>query len=202
MSKTTRDLILATASRLFADRGYDNTSIRDIAKEADANVSAINYHFKSKAGLYAEVLNENVLRMRDKLDEIKGQISSTEDLAIEIYKYFMDESNTFFNSMKLFLMNTLPLDEAIMPPTCLEEPMGPPGTHVLMELIQKEINYSGDEEKLIWAARNIMHNIIIISLVAQSSFIKLMKEKVCNFSEEEKIESIKRNVRSTLNFIR
>ncbi|MFG1483135.1 helix-turn-helix domain-containing protein [Halobacteriovorax sp. HFRX-2_2] len=202
MSKTTRDLILATASRLFADRGYDNTSIRDIAKEADANVSAINYHFKSKAGLYAEVLNENVLRMREKLDEIKGKITSTEDLAIEIYKYFMDESNTFFNSMKLFLMNTLPLDEAIMPPTCLEEPMGPPGTHVLMELIQKEIDYTGDEEKLIWAARNIMHNIIIISLVAQSSFIKLMKEKVCNFSEEEKIESIKRNVRSTLNFIR
>ncbi|MFG1494639.1 TetR/AcrR family transcriptional regulator [Halobacteriovorax sp. ZH4_bin.1] len=202
MSKTTRDIILATASRLFADRGYDNTSIRDIAKEADANVSAINYHFKSKAGLYAEVLNENVLRMRERLDEIKGKLTSTEDLAIEIYKYFMDESNTFFNSMKLFLMNTLPLDEAIMPPTCLEEPMGPPGTHVLMELIQKEIDYTGDQEKLIWAARNIMHNIIIISLVAQSSFIKLMKEQICHFTEEEKIESIRRNVRSTLNFIR
>ena len=47
-SEITRDRILKTAMRLFAERGYEATSIRTIAKRANVNQAAINYHFKSK----------------------------------------------------------------------------------------------------------------------------------------------------------
>ena len=55
-SDITRDRILKAAERLFAERGYDHTSIRAIVAKARVNQAAINYHFDGKDGLYREVL--------------------------------------------------------------------------------------------------------------------------------------------------
>jgi AcrR family transcriptional regulator len=55
-SEITRDRILKAAERLFAERGYDATSIRTIVAKAAVNQAAINYHFGGKDGLYREVL--------------------------------------------------------------------------------------------------------------------------------------------------
>lgn len=202
MSTSTKETILNVASQLFADNGYDKTSIRDIAKAADVNISAINYHFNSKVGLFSEVLDNNIQTLREHFSTLNSQVATTEECAVKIYNHFGIESNTFYNSMRMFLVNNLPLEKDIIPKACSQEQKGPPGTEIIMEMIRKEIDYQGDEALLLWAARNIMHNIIIISLVSQSSFIKMMNQEVTNFSEEEKIESIRRNVRSTLNFIR
>jgi TetR/AcrR family transcriptional regulator, regulator of cefoperazone and chloramphenicol sensitivity len=59
-SDFTRDRILRAAVRLFAERGYDATSIRTLAAKARINQAAVNYHFKSKEGLYREVLREAI----------------------------------------------------------------------------------------------------------------------------------------------
>src|SRR5580704_1295628 len=55
-SEVTRDRIMKAAGRLFAERGYDGTSIRAIVAKARVNQAAINYHFDGKDGLYREVL--------------------------------------------------------------------------------------------------------------------------------------------------
>jgi TetR/AcrR family transcriptional regulator, regulator of cefoperazone and chloramphenicol sensitivity len=55
-SEITRDRIMKTAVRLFAERGYEATSIRTLAAKAHVNQAAINYHFKTKDGLYREIL--------------------------------------------------------------------------------------------------------------------------------------------------
>src|ERR1700739_350945 len=55
-SEITRERILKAAERLFADRGYEETSIRAIVAKARVNQAAINYHFSGKDGLYREVL--------------------------------------------------------------------------------------------------------------------------------------------------
>jgi TetR/AcrR family transcriptional regulator, regulator of cefoperazone and chloramphenicol sensitivity len=55
-SDITRDRIMKAAERLFAERGYDGTSIRAIVAKARVNQAAINYHFVGKDGLYSEVL--------------------------------------------------------------------------------------------------------------------------------------------------
>jgi len=47
---------MKAAERLFAERGYDATSIRAIVAKARVNQAAINYHFDGKDGLYREVL--------------------------------------------------------------------------------------------------------------------------------------------------
>jgi TetR/AcrR family transcriptional regulator, regulator of cefoperazone and chloramphenicol sensitivity len=55
-SEITRERILKAAERLFAERGYEATSIRAIVGKARVNQAAINYHFAGKDGLYREVL--------------------------------------------------------------------------------------------------------------------------------------------------
>jgi TetR/AcrR family transcriptional regulator, regulator of cefoperazone and chloramphenicol sensitivity len=52
----TRQSIMKAAVKLFAEKGYQGASVRDIVAKAGVNQAAINYHFKSKDGLYAELL--------------------------------------------------------------------------------------------------------------------------------------------------
>ena len=59
-SEITRNRILKTAARLFAERGYEATSVRTLAVKAHVNQAAINYHFKTKEGLYREILRDAI----------------------------------------------------------------------------------------------------------------------------------------------
>ena len=48
----TGDVILAVARRLFADTGYDKTSVRDVAAAAGVDPAMIRHYFGSKAELF------------------------------------------------------------------------------------------------------------------------------------------------------
>jgi AcrR family transcriptional regulator len=56
----TREKLLEAAGPIFANRGYQATTIREICAAAGANVAAINYRFGDKLGLYTEVLQQSV----------------------------------------------------------------------------------------------------------------------------------------------
>lgn len=53
--ETTRERILESACELFAETGFAGTTTQDICAKAEANVAAVNYHFRSKENLYREV---------------------------------------------------------------------------------------------------------------------------------------------------
>src|SRR5688572_13661153 len=52
----TRQRLLEAAGEVFAEAGFERATVRDICKKANANVAAINYHFRDKEGLYRETL--------------------------------------------------------------------------------------------------------------------------------------------------
>ena len=52
----TKTKILDAAEKLFGEKGFDATSLRDITKEADVNLAAVNYHFQSKESLIEAVI--------------------------------------------------------------------------------------------------------------------------------------------------
>ena len=52
----TRDRILDAAEELFAHRGYEGVSVRQIMSQAGADVSLAYYHFKSKRDLFDQVM--------------------------------------------------------------------------------------------------------------------------------------------------
>lgn len=68
--------LLEAAEQLFADRGFDVVSVRDVTQLAEANVAAVNYHFGSRDGMIAIVvaryitpINEERLLRLDALEK-------------------------------------------------------------------------------------------------------------------------------------
>lgn len=75
----TKERILDAAEELFADRGFRETSLRDITSRAGANLAAVNYHFQSKDALIQAVfarrlgpINDARIRMLDEAEKRAG----------------------------------------------------------------------------------------------------------------------------------
>ena len=86
MAIDTKDRILDAAERLFADKGYSATSLRDITNEAGVNLAAVNYHFGSKEELLVAVLERRLGPVNQKrfelLDAAEAQ-AGNQPLALE-----------------------------------------------------------------------------------------------------------------------
>jgi AcrR family transcriptional regulator len=62
---TTRDRIIEAAGEIFAERGFEATTVRDICQAAGANIAAVNYYFGDKQRLFVEaVLRAHRWRMQ------------------------------------------------------------------------------------------------------------------------------------------
>jgi AcrR family transcriptional regulator len=59
----TRGKLLDAAERLFANKGYDGASLRDIADSADQHLALTTYHFGSKERLFEEVIQRRAAAM-------------------------------------------------------------------------------------------------------------------------------------------
>jgi len=76
-SATTKERILDAAERLFAEKGVDATSLRQVTGAAGVNVAAIHYHFGSKEELLRAVIarrfdpvNQERLKQLDRLEVV------------------------------------------------------------------------------------------------------------------------------------
>ncbi len=71
----TKQLILDTAERLFAGKGFHDTSLRSITSKAGVNLAAVNYHFGSKEALLNKVFKRRLLPLnkvrQDRLQKIR-----------------------------------------------------------------------------------------------------------------------------------
>ena len=73
----TRERLLDTAERLFAEQGIDATSLRHITAEAHANLASVNYHFGTKEELVRELFARRIGPINherlDQLDACKAR---------------------------------------------------------------------------------------------------------------------------------
>jgi len=53
-----RNKLISTATHLFAERGLNGVSIRELSKAAGVSISMISYYFGGKEGLYSSVLQD------------------------------------------------------------------------------------------------------------------------------------------------
>jgi AcrR family transcriptional regulator len=67
-SLTTKQLqLLDTAESLFSQKGFDGTSVRDIAEAAGINTAMISYYFGSKEKLMEEIFERKSLNIKEKV---------------------------------------------------------------------------------------------------------------------------------------
>ncbi|MFT3795877.1 TetR/AcrR family transcriptional regulator [Flavobacterium sp.] len=80
--------ILQVAERLFAEKGFDGTSIRNIAKEAGINIAMVSYYFGSKEKMLEALIYSRTTDVRMHLENIlKEEAEPMEkvDKLIELY---------------------------------------------------------------------------------------------------------------------
>ena len=62
--------IIETSERLFAQKGFDATSVRDIAEEAGINVAMISYYFGSKEKLMEAIFEAKIGKIQMRVEEL------------------------------------------------------------------------------------------------------------------------------------
>jgi AcrR family transcriptional regulator len=162
--KDTKKKILDVSHTLFAEKGYEGTSVRDIATLAEVNIAAINYHFQNKENLYKETIRNCFHETSEMFNQIYQKHSaSTVEFADAIFDFFIANSSTLLTGFKMHLSNSEHY------PTEIDEEddlFGPPGAKVLAECILKELGNKIKEEDLYWAVRviftQILHSAVII----------------------------------------
>jgi len=112
--------IINHAVELFAEKGFEGTSIRDLAARADVNVAMINYYFGSKEKLFESMVEERASYTRGLLDEIVKNTSTTDiekvDLIIDSYinKLFSNRKFHRVLHQEMMLNQRESLQEAIV----------------------------------------------------------------------------------------
>jgi AcrR family transcriptional regulator len=89
--------LLETAEALFSDKGYNGTSIREIARSADVNLALVNYHFGSKENLYLTIFQRRFLAYENALLKIEQNQGADKklDSFLDIYGTFIDTHRNF-----------------------------------------------------------------------------------------------------------
>ncbi len=94
--KTVQDKLMAAAEELFCGRGFNETSVRDIAAAAGCNVASVNYYFGGKDNLYLAIWRRRLTVMRaSRLASIEKVMSAggeprLEDLLRSYAKSFIE----------------------------------------------------------------------------------------------------------------
>ncbi|MGY4768105.1 TetR/AcrR family transcriptional regulator [Kribbella sp. CWNU-51] len=93
-----REQLITIARGLFAQRGYEATSVEEIAARAEVSKPVVYEHFGGKEGLYAVVVDREV---RALLDGVTGALTAgrahelVEQAALALLDYIENNSNGF-----------------------------------------------------------------------------------------------------------
>lgn len=97
-SASTKERILTAAEALFAQRGFEGASLRQLTAAAGVNLAAVNYHFGSKDNLVEEVFKRRLDQLNARrlaaLKQVAGQLETTlEDVLAAFIRPALDLSH-------------------------------------------------------------------------------------------------------------
>jgi AcrR family transcriptional regulator len=110
-SQDSRDEILKAATQLFAGRGFHETSMAEVAREAKVSKALIFWHFKTKEELFVAVLNRLMEPYHIDFAEETRELDERAQLQrlIELYLLFVRDNA---GSIRFFLTRLLHDDDA------------------------------------------------------------------------------------------
>ncbi|MEW5875898.1 MAG: TetR/AcrR family transcriptional regulator [Candidatus Zixiibacteriota bacterium] len=163
-STDTRTALLDAARHLFAMKGYDGTSIKDITTRAGANLGAVTYHFGTKDALYTETLRS----LTEPLAPRIGVLKSKKGTPLERIEQYMRGYFTYLAQnpeLPSMLFQELALHRQIPDP--IKAVMRP-----MFGLLAANIS-EGQEEGSIITGDPVL---LALSVIAQPAWIIVMRE--------------------------
>ncbi len=92
--------IIIAAEKLFSIKGYDGTSVRDIAEDAGINIAMISYYFGSKEKLMQAIFEIRMGNLTEKIEDLlhNDDLSPIEKLEVLIDDYIdrVDQRQQFY----------------------------------------------------------------------------------------------------------
>ena len=89
---STKNKILDAAEYLFADKGFNGTSLREITSQAEVNLAAVNYHFGSKKELIKAVMSRYMNELSPRLESSLEVLCDSEQplTLVEVFSAFIE----------------------------------------------------------------------------------------------------------------
>lgn len=193
-STDTKKKIMEIARVLFANQGFEGTSVREIAKAAEVNIASVNYHFSNKENLFNEILRLGYVDCSDRIRAFyEDKNPKLEDVLVYVFHHFLTKSHDLITYFKM-MMSTQHSHKMASQGTA-DEMLGPPGGSVIVEAILKEVGNDVSEEDQHWALKCLFSHVIHTSLMYNCCF---KNQDIPFTTEADIVKSIKRLCRVVL----
>ncbi|MFK8139377.1 MAG: TetR/AcrR family transcriptional regulator [Bdellovibrionales bacterium] len=158
-SQETKSKIFEAAAKVFALKGYQGGSMREIARAADVNLALINYHFKDKKQLFISVFDHGLGVWAELLESKRGAELS------ELLAFLMKETTDIDGAayyMNIFMRLFLGRDVEV-PQLERIFTEGPPSIDVLQEAVAKRMKRDSIIDPDVILVTNYLMNYLVLS---------------------------------------
>ena len=191
-----KERVRASARRLFAEKGFESTTTRDIAQGAGVNSASVSYYFGGKDKLAVDIFGEVLRRSADyrmaRLADLKQAAAAAGERLdiVEIVRSFVGG----------YFRNDVPGEGVLLATLLIKNRLAP--TDWTAEIIERELDGMArayidaiqqavpafDKQAANWRY-NFMVGCVLISLVQKdaASRIQRLSDGLCSLDEREKM---------------
>lgn len=171
----TKRKILEAAMQLFALKGFEGTTIRQIAELAQVNVASLNYHFKSKENLRQAILSEVIDDFKCNILSLSGA-KSVREYVLGIYYGMVKDQAKCLNQFKLFLDGE--------PSPCQSDDHYPLKYEFFSQLLEKEVPKSVPKEEKMWMMNVVFGYVVHMAVISSTAMGQASIKKILPEQEE------------------
>jgi AcrR family transcriptional regulator len=163
-SPGTRARLLETALEVFAERGYEAATIREICSRAEANVAAVHYHFGDKRTLYEAIYGTLFETLRERRTSFLPRAApAAERLRVYIRALFEEIFCCAGDSDRQVQLSTIYLSEMAHPSEVLDRIVTEhlePDARELYSIVGELLGRAPDDPRTIDCAASVVGQIL------------------------------------------
>lgn len=110
-SSETKEHIFRIAAHLFAEKGYNGVSMREISEQSGVTKPTIYYYFGSKEGIYQQLIDAGIQQLFSTIDNVRDMSISAKEKLILITKRMFQFAVAYPEYAKFFMTTVTPFSE-------------------------------------------------------------------------------------------
>jgi AcrR family transcriptional regulator len=160
---STRERLLRAALQVFAERGYEAATIREICGRAEANVAAVHYHFGDKRKLYESIYSTLFDTLRERRTRFLPPEAPAEERLRVYIRALFEEIFLSGDSDRQVQLSTIYLSEMARPSEVLDRIVTEhlePDARELYSIVAELLGVAPDDELTFDCAASVIGQIL------------------------------------------